>query len=106
MNINHVKTKLLEQKEQIERRVNAISKDLNRSEPMSQDFSEQATEQENLDVLHALESEGKEELVLINTALNRLETGDYGLCTQCGDEINPARLDALPYVTTCVNCAE
>jgi len=106
MNINHVKTKLLEQKEQIERRVNAISKDLNRSEPMSQDFSEQATEQENLDVLHALESEGKEELVLINTALNRLETGDYGLCTQCGDEINPARLDALPYVTTCINCAE
>ena len=106
MNINHVKTKLLEQKEQIERRVNAISKDLNRSEPMSQDFSEQATEQENLDVLHALESEGKEELVLINTALNRLETGDYGLCTQCGEEINPARLDALPYVTTCINCAE
>jgi len=35
-----------------------------------------------------------------------LETGDYGLCTQCGDEINPARLDALPYVTTCINCAE
>jgi len=106
MNINHVKTKLLEQKEQIERRVNAISKDLNRSEPMSQDFSEQATEQENLDVLHALELEGKEELVLINTALGRLETGDYGLCTQCGEEINPARLDALPYVTTCINCAD
>lgn len=105
MNLDHVKAKLLEQKEQIERRVNAISKDLNRSEPMSQDFSEQATEQENLDVLHALEHEGKEELLLIKSALNRLSTGEYGLCSQCGKEINPARLDALPYVSTCINCA-
>lgn len=106
MDLNHVKTKLLEQKEQIERRVNAISHDLNRSEPMSQDFSEQATEQENLDVLHALEHEGKEELILINQALERLQSGEYGVCRECGEEINPARLDALPFVTTCISCAE
>jgi RNA polymerase-binding protein DksA len=106
MDLQLVKDKLLEQKKQIERRVNAISGDLNRSEPMSQDFSEQATEQENLDVLHALEHEGKEELILINTALRRLESGDYGSCSTCGEDINPARLDALPYVTTCINCAE
>ncbi|MFC3149666.1 TraR/DksA family transcriptional regulator [Litoribrevibacter euphylliae] len=106
MDLDHVKTKLLEQKEQIERRVNAISSDLNRSEPMSQDFSEQATEQENLDVLHALEHEGKEELILINQALARLQSGEYGLCRECGEEINPARLDALPFVTTCISCAE
>jgi RNA polymerase-binding protein DksA len=106
MDLNHVRSKLLEQKEQIERRVSAISKDLNRTEPVSQDFSEQATEQENLEVLHALEHEGKEELELINHALHRLQNGEYGLCSQCGEEINPARLDALPFATKCISCAE
>ncbi len=106
MNINEIKLKLVEQKEQIERRVSAISHDLNRTEPLSQDFSEQATEQENLDVLHALESEGKIELNLINRALLRIESGEYGLCSDCGIEINPARIDALPYATKCINCAE
>lgn len=106
MDIHEIKLKLEEQKDQIERRVNAISHDLNRSEPLSQDFSEQATEQENLDVLHALESEGKFELKLINNALNRIETGDYGLCSECGNAINPARIAALPYATKCINCAD
>lgn len=106
MDLARIKEELLEQKHQIERRVNAIDGDLHRSEPMSQDFSEQAIEQENLDVLHALEAEGKEELVLINRALHRIEGGEYGACEACGKDINPARLDALPFVTTCIECAE
>ena len=39
-------------------------------------------------------------------ALRRLETGDYGLCTQCGDAIKPARLAALPEVETCLTCQD
>lgn len=39
-------------------------------------------------------------------ALRRLEAGDYGLCTQCGDAIKPARLAALPEVETCLTCQD
>ena len=39
-------------------------------------------------------------------ALRRLEAGDYGLCTQCGDAIKPARLAALPEVETCLACQD
>jgi RNA polymerase-binding transcription factor DksA len=39
-------------------------------------------------------------------ALDRLRTGTYGLCEQCGEPIAPARLEALPEVTTCVRCQD
>src|SRR5215470_19510378 len=37
-------------------------------------------------------------------ALQRLRGGEYGLCEECGEAIAPARLRALPEVTTCVRC--
>jgi DnaK suppressor protein len=37
-------------------------------------------------------------------ALERLREGNYGICEECGDAIAPARLAALPEVTTCLAC--
>ena len=39
-------------------------------------------------------------------ALERLRSGDYGLCEECGEPIAPARLRAIPEVTTCVACQD
>ncbi len=38
-------------------------------------------------------------------ALARLDAGTFGRCMACGDDIETARLDALPYVRHCVACA-
>ena len=40
----------------------------------------------------------------IASALERLNAGKYGICERCGKPINPRRLEALPYVTLCVDC--
>lgn len=40
----------------------------------------------------------------IKKALTRLQKGAYGLCEVCEDPIDSARLQALPYATTCVTC--
>jgi DnaK suppressor protein len=42
----------------------------------------------------------------VEDALERFEVGTYGLCEQCGKEIDPARLKALPYVTLCLSCQQ
>jgi DnaK suppressor protein len=42
----------------------------------------------------------------IAAALERLDAGEYGLCVECGEGIAPARLQALPEVTTCVRCQD
>ena len=44
------------------------------------------------------------ELAQIDTALHRLETGTYGLCTRCGQPISPERLKVLPYTALCIDC--
>ncbi len=41
----------------------------------------------------------------VRHALERIELGSYGICEVCGEAIPVARLDALPYATTCVSCA-
>ena len=39
-------------------------------------------------------------------ALERLRGGEYGVCEECGEAIAPARLRAMPEVTTCVRCQD
>ena len=50
---------------------------------------------------------GNEKNVLdqIEAALERIENGNYGQCEACGRKIVQARLEAMPYVATCVRCA-
>ncbi|OHB81345.1 MAG: transcriptional regulator, partial [Planctomycetes bacterium RBG_16_64_10] len=45
-------------------------------------------------------------LSLIEAALNRIEEGTYGRCTQCDGVIPKARLNAIPYTPVCIKCAE
>jgi len=40
----------------------------------------------------------------IKEALNKIETGEFGVCEECGDEISEARLKARPVTTLCINC--
>ncbi len=36
--------------------------------------------------------------------LDAIENGNYGICEDCGGEIDPRRLMALPEATTCIGC--
>jgi DnaK suppressor protein len=42
----------------------------------------------------------------IEAALARIEQGTYGVCAACGDDINPRRLDALPWTEYCLRCQQ
>jgi DnaK suppressor protein len=44
------------------------------------------------------------ELARIEIALERMRTGQYGVCEGCSTSIPMARLTALPYATCCIKC--
>ncbi len=44
------------------------------------------------------------ELTRIEHALERMENGVYGLCEYCNERIAVARLNALPYTNSCIEC--
>ena len=45
------------------------------------------------------------EIKNIQSALKRIESGHYGYCEECADEIAPARLEIDPAVELCIKCA-
>jgi len=44
-------------------------------------------------------------LAEVERALKSIESGDYGKCARCGEQISEARLKALPWTRVCVECA-
>ena len=58
------------------------------------------------EVLEALDGGMRAEWAQIRAALQRLDGGGFGVCEGCGGAIAPRRLEALPWTTRCVGCAE
>jgi RNA polymerase-binding transcription factor DksA len=69
------------------------------------DWEELATEREGDEVLESMGLSGQQEIRMIEAALHRIETGEYGDCARCGATIAPERLDLLPFTPLCRDCA-
>jgi DnaK suppressor protein len=65
---------------------------------------EEATETLELEKRLVLENRIRQELAGIEHALRKFEEGTYGKCDNCGKPIDPARLEALPQASLCLNC--
>lgn len=42
----------------------------------------------------------------VNDALTKMESGRYGICQRCGEEINDSRLEVVPATSFCERCKE
>ena len=69
------------------------------------DSKERAKELEDIEVVDALGNETRREMSLISNALKRMEEGSYGLCKECGADIEADRLNVQPYADECIDCA-
>jgi DnaK suppressor protein len=43
---------------------------------------------------------------MVEGALARIREGAFGECISCGKEINPKRLEAVPWTRHCIECQE
>lgn len=79
--------------------------DASQHEKLSADFSEQAVELENQEVLNFLSHEAQLELRKVEKAIQRFEKNSYGSCDACHTTIGYQRLNAYPYAELCYQCA-
>jgi len=101
-----LKGRLLSERAEWKRRLDAIERDRRREEgPLDRDTQEQVTQLENDETLDGLDARGRQALEAIDAALSRIELGTYGECVLCGEQIPAARLEAQPSAATCVECA-
>jgi DnaK suppressor protein len=52
----------------------------------------------------ALRERAEQHLQLVDSALQRLDSGSFGACLRCGNAIAPERLQALPWAAHCITC--
>lgn len=111
LSINAFKDQLLAQRASLQAQLrNLRGGSVSRVEASADHFGhpEDSTAQINTarDLEFALDAHESAELDQIEAALQRIETGTYGECIDCGVHIPAARLQAVPEAARCVPCQE
>ena len=76
------------------------------SEPGSKsgDWIDQSSQESDLHVRLALKQTDSKLLRAIDEAIHRIDSGTYGICMECENDIAPARLEAVPWTRVCIDC--
>ena len=106
-NTDPYRKKLVEHQEQI---LDLYEHDLRvgqqASDEGTEDIVDRANNSYNREFMFALSDTERQILLEINDALERLDGGSFGVCTNCSADIAKARLRALPWAKYCVGCQE
>ena len=67
-------------------------------------LADTATETSDRELDYSLKENSENVLAEIDAALQRIDDGTYGICTNCGTQIPAERLEARPWATLCISC--
>lgn len=99
-----LRERLEHKRRELNSRLERISANVRRS--LDSDSEERAKQLEDSEVVDALGNEARAELKKISIALKKMDAGDYGICEECELQIAQQRMEANPYATACIDCAE
>ena len=72
----------------------------------TQDPADMAANAYTKELLISMSANDRHLLGLIDEALARVESGDYGECVNCGEPIQEKRLNAVPWARYCLRCQD
>lgn len=98
---------LLEKKEEIKNKLSEFyseSKELETG--IVQDVADKAESSYTKEFLLSLSNKDRNQLLMVDEALKRIEKNTFGLCQRCNKKINEKRLNVIPWTPYCINCQE
>ncbi|HXZ39826.1 MAG TPA: TraR/DksA family transcriptional regulator [Terriglobales bacterium] len=100
--------KRLETRQQELRRMVSRTQQDGRSadEDTAQDIADRAASSYTKEFLFHQSNNDRQLLQMVDAALSRIREGTFGECISCGKEINPKRLEAVPWTRHCIECQE
>jgi len=100
--------KQLEQKQQTLRRtVGRIQEEGRLTDAdIANDIADKAANSYTKEFLFSQSNNDRQILNMVDEALSRIRDGSFGECINCGKEIGPKRLDAVPWTRYCIQCQE
>ncbi len=75
-------------------------------EDPTQDPADKAASSYNKEFLFSQSNTDRTLLAQVQEALDRMDNGTYGQCISCGGEMQPKRLEAVPWARHCIPCQE
>lgn len=75
-----------------------------KSEDTYADPADRATLESDRNFILRMRDRERKLLTKINEAFARIDSGSYGRCEECGEDIGLERLKARPVTTLCINC--
>jgi RNA polymerase-binding protein DksA len=90
-------------KDELQARIDRVKANVRRG--YEADSEERAKQMEDHEVVDALGNDARAEIVKITAAIARIDSGDYGICKECGLDIDETRVEAHPYAEYCIECA-
>jgi len=101
------KKKLEERQQSLRRAVSRIEEDGRIADSdQTQDIADRAASSYTKEFLFSQSNNERQLLNMVETALQRIREGSFGECVSCGNEINPKRLEAVPWTRYCIECQE
>jgi RNA polymerase-binding transcription factor len=73
---------------------------------VTQDPADKASNSYTKELLFSQSTADRFLLQLVEEALKRINEGEYGVCTHCGKEVQPKRLEAVPWARHCIICQD
>ena len=101
-------------KKRLETRLHDLSRAVSRTqqdgrtadEDSAQDIADRAASSYTKEFLFSQSNNDRQLLQMVESALSRIREGSFGECISCGKEINPKRLEAVPWTRHCIECQE
>jgi RNA polymerase-binding transcription factor len=98
---------LAAKKESIIRKLSAtITESKEMESNVAQDVVDKAETSYTKEFLLSLTDTEREQLLMIDEALKRLEHAEFGVCQLCSKDIGGKRLEAIPWTPYCIDCQE
>ena len=104
INLAEIKEKLIAERELLIEKLKGNDLSVDASE--TPDPVDLAVRNYSKNVMLAVSENESRQLLLINEALERIADDEYGVCQNCEQDINPKRLNAVPWARYCLNCQE
>ncbi len=104
-NIEEIKQRLLKRKEELEEAMALLYKE-KVSDDQVQDTGDQALSSSLEEIKISLHNNELDEYQMIMKALDMIDHGTYGVCSECGNAISERRLALFPNATRCLACQE
>ena len=104
INLAEIKERLIDERELLIEKLKGNDLSVDASE--TPDPVDLAVRNYSKNVMLAVSENESRQLILINEALERIADEEYGVCQNCEKDINPKRLNAVPWARYCLNCQE